>query len=259
MSDVATFRFDRRNKRLFLYGSNADSDLEIIKKLLYEGKLKPDLNAIIYQKERTSSLSYIIRGKFLEEFLSNIQKNGKTSVSDFQTTLAQVNASSELESSYTSLVVYCLDTKKFLMVMPKNSMSWTLMGSHPYNPEETSMDIICRVGPQYDLPITVEAFTSNSVLKLDIIKDSPTTYNNYLVFVQSEYTPAFPDNISKIKWLNITDKVSLSSYCRKLFNTDAYIKKLIHSSGQDIDFDTIIEEILSNNVPSDDDPPPQVA
>lgn len=260
---TTSFRFDKKKKRLFVYGSNADTDILTIKNLFKEGKIKiTDLDAILYQKNRTSTLSYLIRGKYLEDFLNNIQNLQETpqkSHDNFKTILRQINESSKLESIYIGLLVFSLDTKKFLFTLPKKSKYWIPLGGNPLDLTESATDTICCISKNFDINLLPEYFDTGEVSKLKSILYDNITYDTYIVFVEHEYKPSFPNNISEVKWFKINDKTPFHPVYKELFNSDDILKQL--TDNQDINFESIIEDIITNgkNDGDDPDPPPRYA
>jgi hypothetical protein len=250
MSDSqTTHRYDRKSRRLYVYGENAEEDFAIVKGLIKSGQVKPDLDAIIYQGAHNSALSFIMRGKYLENFLSAedpIDNNVGKNPTGFKEVLRQVNESSVLEAAYIGVIVYCISTKKFLLALPQNMEKLISIGDHPKTPTETHSEILCRLGREYGLSITPE--TINNILKLRVIDLSPTTYYHYMLFVQDEFSPSYPADIKSMRWTHISPKLPLHPVYKELFTTDETVQQfLIH----DIDFNTIIEGILDDG---DDDP-----
>lgn len=233
-------------KRLNVFGTDSDKDIRAIKKLIAEKKIPADLNAIVYQKARNSTVGMIIRGRYLENLL-RVETEQIVPLPvrpGIKAILKQINEANTRQASYAGLLLYSTSTKKFLLFTPRNRGQLVqLLGDNPME-GESPPETVCRVAKDDgDFEITPNCLIALAPLEID-----GTTYYSYLCLTQHEFKPTVSGRIVNSTWKEYSEmgELALHPSVAALFEKDKKLQKLTMTAdilGQ-LDFDKLIDEIL---------------
>ncbi len=237
------WKYIKDNKRLNVYGIDADKDIAEVKKLINDKKIPSEIDAIVYQKAKNSVIGSIIRGRYLENLL---RPDTEAKIEPLQKKLGlkailkQINDANARQASYAGLLVYATTTKRFLFFTPRNrGYLVQLLGDNP-QPSETPPETVCRVALEDGgFEISPEWLVSLIPLEFD-----GTAYHNYLCLTEREFKPTLSARIINSSWRTFEgmEELNLHQSVSALFEKD---KKLIMlTSPIEVDFDKLIDEIL---------------
>ncbi len=237
------FKYLKENKRLNLYGTDADKDIAEVKKMIADKKIPDQLDTIVYQKAKNSVIASIIRGRFLENLLrpeTEVEIASLQWKSGFKTILKQINDANERQASYAGLLVFATSTKRFLFFTPRNHGHLVqLLGDNPH-PSETPPQTVCRVAKEDgDFEIIPEWLVPLISLEFD-----GTVFYNYLCLTEYEFKPALSSRVINSSWRTYEgmEELKLHQSVAALFEKDKKLIRLINPI--QIDFDKLIDEIL---------------
>lgn len=237
------WKYLKDTKRLNVFGTDSDQDMNAVKKLIADKKIPADLNAIVYQKAKNSAVVMFIRGRYLENLL---KVNDDDRVIAFaprrgiKDILKQINDSNSRQATYSGLLLYAKSTKKFLFFTPRNRGNVVqLLGDHP-NKNETPAETVCRVAKEDgDFEITPEVIVALMTLEID-----GTTYHSYICLCEREFKPNLSSRVLSAVWKTYDEikELELHPSVSALFDKDKKLQRLIKPL--EVDFDKLIDEIL---------------
>lgn len=239
----------KEKNRLNVFGTDCDKDIRAVKKLITEKKVPSDLNAIVYQKERSSTVAMIIRGRYLENLL-RVEEGPVVPLPPrpgIKAILKQINEANTRQTAYAGLLLYCTDTRRFLFFTDRNRGKMIqLLGDNPLD-GEAPPETVCRVVKEdCDFEITPKCLVPLSPLEI-----SGTTYYSYLCLTKNEFSPKVSESIVNCIWKE-PDKIgelTLHPSVSGLFEKDKKLRKLMKPADalNELNFDKMIDDILHSS------------
>lgn len=236
-----TYIKDKR--RLNVFGTDSERDAIIVKKLIEEGKIPNDLDAIVYRKSSTSQTAMIIRGVYLYNLLTPEPNEAQPRVvrPGIKTILRVINDNNERQGHYAGVIFYSLTSRRMMFVTPRGrNQPAVMLGDFPAIEDETPTDIVCRVAID-DTQIEIDP---KWLIPLTSVEVDETTYHGFMVLVEKEFKPALSARLVNSFWCDGDNlpELRLHKSIREMIEKDPHLQKL--SAPDPVDFDAIIEAIL---------------
>jgi hypothetical protein len=245
------FRYTKESKRLNIYGTDCEHDIQTVKKLIEEEKIPKDIETIVYQKNRTSVVAMMIRGVFLQNLLKpNSPESNTPSVirPGIKSILKAINETNARQSTYAGLLVYSMETRRFLLFTPRNRNNHVFMlGDNPMTEAETPVEIVCRVARE-DIsfedsdPLEIDP---SWLVELKSLEIDGTMYHGFLLVVEREFKPKLSEKLLNVIWAQpeAFKELKLHPSVVEVFDKDHKLQKLTKPEN-DLDYDKLIEHIL---------------
>src|ERR1051326_7615990 len=102
------FKYSKENKKLSVFGTDCERDMQTVKKLIEEDKIPKDIGTIVYQRNRNSVVAMMIRGVFLENLLKPSPEPNAPAVirPGIKSILQQINDTNARQSMFSGLLMY---------------------------------------------------------------------------------------------------------------------------------------------------------
>lgn len=252
------FKYIKETKRLNIYGTDSESDIQTVKKLIEEEKIPKDIETIVYQKSRSSVVAMMMRGTYLVNLLKPTPETNSPSVvkPGIKSILKQINDTNQRQSIYSGVLVYSMATRRFLLFTPRGRKNFVFpLGDNPSGLKETPIEIACRVTRE-DI-----SFDNDDVLDIDpawlvplkVLEIGGTTYHTHLLVVEREFKPKLSEKLINSIWAQpeAFNELRLHQSVTEVFDKDPNLKKLTMPTTEDVDYDRLIDKILHPNAPAE--------
>jgi hypothetical protein len=239
------WKFNKETNRLTIYGENSLQDIRKAKKLMAEGKIPANLDAIIYQKNESSSVVMFIRGEHLSQLLKPETEDSVINPNrpNLKQILNEINEANTRQSTYAGMLLFATNSKRFLLFTPRaRNNKVFLLGDHPKK-GETPAQTVCRVAlADADVEIA-----ENCLTPLVPIEHEGTTYYSYLVLSKCEFKPALSDRLIAAHWKSFEalEELALHPSVAALFERDPKLQRLTQPI--EVNFDDLIDQILHSD------------
>lgn len=246
-------KYTKDNKRLTIYGSDSERDIQTVRKLIDEDQIPKDIETIVYQRNRTSVVVMMIRGIYLENVLNKpvAQENATPAVvrPGIKTILKQINETNARQSVFAGLVIYSMPTRRFLLLTPRNRNNHVfLLGDNPIRPDETPIEIVCRCAHddmEFENGERLDIDPSWPV-ELKTLEIGGTAYHTYLLVVRNEFKPTLSDKFVNSIWAHpeAFPELRLHQSVTEVFTKDHKLLHLINPVEENFDYSKLIDRIL---------------
>lgn len=239
------WKYNKETNRITIYGHNSLQDMRQVKKLMAEGKIPANLDAIIYQKSESSAVVMFIRGVHLAQLLRPDSEESVINPNrpNLKQILNQINEANTRQSTYAGMLLFATNSKRFLLFTPKGrNNNVYLLGDNPKT-GETPPETVCRVSlADADVEIA-----ENCLTPLIPIEHEGTTYFSYLVLSKCEFKPAMSDRLIGFHWRSFEalEELPLHPSVVALFERDPKLQRL--TKPFEVDFDDLIDQILHSD------------
>lgn len=255
-------KYTKENKRLTIYGSDSERDMQTVKKLIEEDKIPKDIETVVYQRNRTSVVVMMIRGIYLENLLKPaaiIEPNTPTVVRPgIKTILKQINDTNARQSIYAGLLIYSMPTRRFLLFTPRNRNNRVFsLGDNPSRLDETPIEIVCRCAHddmEFENGDRLDIDPSWPV-ELKTLEIGGTTYHTYLLVVRNEFKPTLSEKFVNSIWAHpeAFTELRLHQSVIEVFTNDHKLQHLINPQEDNFDYAKLIDRILHTPMNDNDE------
>jgi hypothetical protein len=254
------YKYVKEGNKLYVYGMNCESDIQTIKKMIQEEKIPNEIDTLIYRRNPDSVVVLLLRGKDLRNILKPTPEAATPAVvkpGSIADRLQKINEANIRQSIYSGVLIYSLETRRFLMFTPRERNNQVhLLGDNPVTNEETPQEICCRsayndIRFDDDDHFNIEP---KWLLPLKTFQIGGTMYHAHLIVLEREFPVKTTEKYLNAIWVHPEGlkELKLHTSVSALFDKDQKLQQIINQESA-IDYDKLVDLIL--HAPPETEPP----